>query len=207
MTLVGAFIEICKSYADMYFAVGAVSMGLLRLFTCYRDRNWRANQAIWDKALRRPDQVTPWQETALTWLKNAALLIFVLLFWPLVVPALLYELAKGPTTYKEPDPADQFECKPHCLRKKTTPKAAEAESMLTDPKGRVPDVPFGHLHEGWLKFLNSAKPGFDLWTFTVEGEEPYSPADVPWVQRSGRRRGLAWVYEGRVKAEFLTEWG
>ena len=207
MTLLGAFIETCKSYADLYLAVGAVSMGLLRLFTWYRDRNWRANQALWDEALRRPDQVTAWQKTVLTWLKNIGLLIFVLLLWPVVVPAILYELAKGPTTYKEPDPADRFECKPHCLRKKTTPEAAEAESMDHDPKGRLPAVPFGHLNDGWRKFLNSAEPSFDLWTFTVEGEEPYSPADVPWAQRTGRRRGLAWVYEGSVKAEFLTEWG
>lgn len=207
MTLVDALIVACKTYFDLYLAVGAMSMGLLRLYTWFRQRRWRAEQKIWDKALRRPDQVTPWQETALTWLKNSALLIFVLLFWPLIVPGLVYEFAKGPTTYKEPDPADQFECKPHCLRKKTTPEAAEAESMVHDPKGRAPAVPFGHLNDGWHRFLEQAEPGFDLWTFTAEGVEPYRPADVPWVQREGRRKGLAWVFDGVVRAEFLTEWG
>lgn len=207
MTLVAQLLEICKAYLESYLIVGVAGMALLRTYTWFRERRWRAEQEIWDKALRRPDQVTRWQETALTWLKNATLLLFVLLFWPVVVPALVYEFVKAPSKFKEPDPADQFECKPHCLRKKTTPAEAEADSMVTDPKGRAPAIPFAHLNDGWSRFLEQAEPGFELWTFTVEGEEPYRLADVPWVQREGRKKGLAWVCNGKVKSELLTEWG
>lgn len=207
MTLVAQLLEICKAYLEPYLIAGVAGMALLRSFTWFSDRRWRAEQDLWDKALRRPGEVKPWRVTALTWLKNASLLLFVLLFWPVLVPAILIDNLRSHIKRKDPDPADQFDCKLNSLRRRITPEIAEAESMVTDPKGRMPTLPFGHLYDGWRRFLDKSEPGFELWTFTVEGEEPYRPADVPWIQRDGRKKGLVWVCDGEVKAEFLTEWG
>jgi phosphogluconate dehydratase len=84
----------------------------------------------------------------------------------------------------------------------------EAKAIVSDPKGRVPNLPFGHLHSGWIKLLGQLEKGDSLWSFKTPG----------WTASKGERGATQWaiprdvvsgyavVRNGKVKAEFLTEW-
>jgi hypothetical protein len=194
-------------HLQLYVLLGFASLVVLRLGTWIVNGSTKSEKKQWEEFLQRPGDVKPWQKTAKELLQNFGVFIAFLFIWPVILLILLVMLIKGPDSHRDPEPEDKFDCKLHSLRRKVTPVIAEAEAIIVDPKGRVPSKPFGHLHEGWKKFLNQGEPGDDLWTFTLEGEAPYRPADVPWTQRDGRKEGFAWVRDGKVKAEFLIEWG
>jgi hypothetical protein len=77
---------------------------------------------------------------------------------------------------------------------------AEAENLgvVTDPLGRAPALPFGHLNGAWLTFLSGQEPDFSLWYFEV-------PLENALVRYERACRGFAWVKARKVKAEFVFE--
>lgn len=46
-----------------------------------------------------------------------------------------------------------FTCQKDSLINRVEPFEVEVANYVTDPLGRVPNVPFGHLHQGWINLL------------------------------------------------------
>ena len=191
-----------KNYFLLYLVSGVVTIGLLAT-------GFRLARFDWDIAQWRLGMKTlirfkdnPWKVVVKETGDTAFVALGALFLWPFVLSAVLYE-EYVPRVYK---PGDEFVCKPEHLRQQTSHEEAEAKSFITDPKGRVPAKPFGHLNAGWLKFLAEGQPQYELWTFHIEGRPPHTTSDLPWVQVIENKEGLAWVYDGKVCAEFFMAW-
>ena len=184
-------INTIKNYFLLYLVSGVVTIGLMAT-------GFRLVRFDWDIAQWRLGMKTlirfkgnPWKVVVKETGDTAFVALGALFLWPFVLSAVLYE-EYVPRVYK---PGDEFDCKLEHLRLKITPEEAEAKSFITDPKGRVPTKPFGHLNAGWQKFLAEGQPQYDLWTFHIEG------------QAQDNKEGLVWVHDGKIRAEFFTVWG
>jgi hypothetical protein len=71
----------------------------------------------------------------------------------------------------------------------------EKREMVDDPLGAVPDLPFGHLHTAWEKFLECVEPEDSIWTFSANRNE--------WG-RDIKRLGYAVVRRDKIVSHFLT---
>jgi hypothetical protein len=134
----------------------------------------------------------------------------LLLIWPLtacVAGYMLYMEIKNPSAML--DLEDAFTCKKKHLLDRSTPDKAELLASVIDPKGRVPNLPFGHLNGGWSALLEAMQEGDELWSFEVPGYVPGRQDPPPihqWAMPKGTRRGYALVAGGTVKADFVYEW-
>ncbi len=117
-----------------------------------------------------------------------------LLVWPISVGIGLQQLFFATEKPWEPNPEDAFTCKKKHLVRQTTPEEGQKLGVVVDPLHRVPDLPFGHLHAGWLALLNKQQAGDQLWFFEI--------AEQDRIQT----RGFALVNKGAVREEFLYEW-
>ena len=134
----------------------------------------------------------------------------VLAIWPLIplVPVIGWLVSKVGVIHNGDSP-HQFHCQRSNLVRRVNVSEAEAGSVVTEPLGRAPVVPFGHLHAGWRAFIAKGKPGWHLWQFEVPGYLP--PPDRSsgplWSVPRGRKVGYAWTRRWkRVEAEFISEW-
>jgi hypothetical protein len=72
----------------------------------------------------------------------------------------------------------------------------ESREVVSDPLGAVPDLPFGHLHPAWRRFLDGQAPSDRLWRFRTA----WPPYGTPTVHL-----GYARVRDGAVVAHILLE--
>ena len=162
---------------QIYLGTGLAALVVLRVASGIIQKRTKAN-ASEDEFLTLLAAKQPVKSNRQKLVEGAeflGLLALFVLFWPFILLLYLVFKLNGSEESWEPKPEDAFECKLNCLRQKVTPEMAEAEAMVTDPKGRVPAKPFGHLNDGWKRFLALGQPGFELWTFTIIGEEVTKP--------------------------------
>ena len=79
----------------------------------------------------------------------------------------------------------------------------ETVSYVTDPLGRVPNVPFGHLHQGWINLLAQLEPTDQLWSFKTKGWVADQPNSPKYLKPRNVTSGFAIVREKKVVAEFI----
>ena len=136
------------------------------------------------------------------------------LLWPLVVVfSVAYLVGKSRTKQPVPeraqDPEDAFDIKSVHLLRSVTVAEAESSAMVTDPLGRVPALPFGHLNPGWLRLMAQMQEGDALCYGEVPGRQPPQPAlrgHAQFELPRGAKRGYAIQRQGIVVADFLFEW-
>jgi hypothetical protein len=133
-----------------------------------------------------------------------------ILLWPLAVAFWVSEFRPKPEKpARVPDPEDAFDIKSAHLLRTVTAAEAESQAVVTDPLGRVPALPFGHLNPGWLRLLAQMQEGDALWYGEVPGQQLPYPAPERHVQFElprGAKRGYAIQRQGKVVADFLFEW-
>ena len=133
-----------------------------------------------------------------------------ILLWPLAVAFWVSEFRPKPEKpARVPDPEDAFDIKSAHLLRTVTAAEAASQAIVTDPLGRVPALPFGHLNPGWLRLLAQMQEGDTLWYGEVPGRQPPYPAPERHVQFElpiGAKRGYAIQRQGKVVADFLFEW-
>jgi hypothetical protein len=66
----------------------------------------------------------------------------------------------------------------------------EQAEQYSDPLGRSPTLPFGHLNAAWQRFLAGKPVGAELWAF-----------QDPWTYRTN---GYAWVRLGKIHSEIVV---
>ena len=91
----------------------------------------------------------------------------------------------------------EFKITPENLRNCLTLKEVEAAEHIDDPLGAVPDLPFGYLNAGWVKFKENLQPGDELWSFAA-----------PWMESGlkGLCRGYVIVRGDEIGRSFITDY-
>jgi hypothetical protein len=130
-----------------------------------------------------------------TLLFSVGAVLAILFFWPLVIVVFAIEPLAERLKHWRYKQQDRFHSRPEHLLGNATVHDAEAGAVVVDPLGRVPALPFGHLNAAWKAFLEKKKFWYRLQKFHIPGT------------LQGQKAGYAWVVLGRVKAEFIYEWG
>jgi hypothetical protein len=123
-------------------------------------------------------------------LGGAALVIAV---WPLAIGVLVHD--RWPSrrrnrwsSLRDEDPQRNFDAY-QALLAQVTVEQAERDNLIID--AHCPATPFGHLHHGWLRFLDKRSEDAELWSFEKE-------------HRVNFLQGYAWVKYGQIQAEFVA---
>lgn len=129
-------------------------------------------------------------------------LVCVLVGWPgflvWLVKDKIHEAARQ-KRYNEPD----FNCLPEHLIAKVNPIEAEINNYVVDPLGTVPPKPFGHLNKAWANFLACMTNDRDeMWSFFIPKGSKHGKYHIA---ATSDIKGYAWVRNGKVLGEFITE--
>ena len=193
-----------------YLSIGVLcglSLSVHRFVMEYRTQDFDWTREI--KSWARYFKFANWNRRAVT--QELKGILGFMLAWPLLPPVIAWDLSR-PKCEREMfrfqnNPADQFKCQSTHLIRRVSPEQAESDNFHHDPFGKVPAVPFGHIHAGWIQFLSVKVPKLSLWEFEI----PEDSEDVPkWFKKKTpsryRLKGYALAKGKSVRAEFFTEW-
>jgi hypothetical protein len=191
-----------------YLVSGGVIVGGIRIYNDFFKK--KEDKTNWVKdVLESLEDSKPKSVTFVQALKVALFVLLVLMIWPIAIAVAIKEVIFPTKNEFRLKPEDYFTCKKSHLIKKVNPQEVERMAVVIDPKGRAPQIPFGHLHPGWIKLLGQLERGDTLWAFKKPGQKPPKADDkgsTQWSVPRGAVTGYAVVRNGKVKAEFLTEW-
>ena len=184
---------------SVYLIAGACVLVLMRLYVKLVVRPPGNSEFVTQMmAAIRADEPYDWRKTA----KSVLFMPLAVLVWPLSVGVGISEIRKPARGYpgnpSQPAPEEQFRCQREHLRMPISATEAEMMGTVTDPLGRAPALPFGHLNGAWVTFLNKKEGDFSLWYFEV-------PLENAVVRHERACRGFAWVKARKVQAEFVFE--
>ena len=192
----------------IYLVSGGVLLASIRLYNDFFKK--KDDKTNWVKdVLDSLEDSKPKSISARQVIKVILFVMLVLMVWPFAIAVAIKETFFKSKNEFRLKPEDYFTCKKSYLIKKVNPQEVEKQSLVIDPKGRAPQIPFGHLHPGWIKLLGQLEQGDSLWTFKKPGQKPPKADDkgsTQWSVPRGAVSGYAVVRNGKVKAEFLTEW-
>jgi hypothetical protein len=197
-----------ETYLDwfwLYVGIGAISFPVLRLLVYVFHR--KESPSVWVQevmqAFEKEKTLADRIKKSIVWV--GSVLLFCLA-WPVAVMVGLYALFfdKQTPSYRSDEP--RFICQKDSLIKQVNPIEVEAASFVVDPLGRVPNVPFGHLYQGWINLLAQLEPMDQLWSFQTKGGA-IDPDDSPKYSKPRNvKSGLAIVRDKKVVAEFICGW-
>lgn len=197
-----------ETYLDwflLYVAIGAISFPVLRLLVYVFHR--KESPSVWAQeviaALEKEKSLSDRIKKTIVWFGSV---IMFCLIWPVAVMVGLYALFfdKQTPRYRSEEPS--FNCQKDSLIKKVNPIDVEAASYVEDPLGRVPNVPFGHLHQGWIKLLEQLGPTDQLWSFATKGWSIKPGHSPKYSKPCDIYSGFAIVRDKKVVAEFICGW-
>jgi hypothetical protein len=119
----------------------------------------------------------------------------VVLLWPFGVAMKLQDMAAQRARIKREE-ADTFKLKAADLVERVSLANIEQCEMVHDPLGAAPQVPFGHAHAAWQKFIDDLQPSDEIWRFSAQRTLSWGPLE--------HRRGYAIKRQGQVGAYFMT---
>ena len=96
-----------------------------------------------------------------------AALVGITLGWPIFI----YMVFEG-AWYKRvnTDPLSEekkFATQDMYLKSKVSIEEAESRALYQDPENATPAIPFGHLHKGWVTFIEQIQMEDELWSFLI----------------------------------------
>jgi hypothetical protein len=124
--------------------------------------------------------------------------IIILMAWPVFVAWLSYDRYKDYRAMLERR-KPKFFCINKYLIRKISPLEAEKDSLVIDPLGMAPAVPFGHLNGVWCDFLAGIEEGDSLWLFEIP--KGYFTGKDNWTKNP--MHGYAQVRRKKIIAEFI----
>lgn len=184
-----------------YAGSGVVALAACRLISWLKQRREGRDTFMRDLLTAMEPPRPQWVKR----LKTAGMWVMALLIWPFAVGIVVSDLAgwvrRSRIPERKVDPEDKFYAKGNLLQEVTI-ETAESRERYIDPLGLVPALPFGHLHDGWKRFL-TRKPDGDarLWAFHRKTDDENWSFD----RASGTARGYCWVVDGKVVAEIVVE--
>ena len=121
--------------------------------------------------------------------------VAVVLLWPFGLAMKLQDMAAQRARIKREE-ADAFKLKAADLLERMSLADIAQREMVHDPLGAAPQVPFGHAHDAWQKFIDALQPGDEIWHFSAQRTLSWGPQE--------HRRGYAIKRNGQVGAYFMT---
>lgn len=149
------------------------------------------------------------QEKRREFFKNLVTGSLILVVWPVAFVVLLNELTGKSDKAYAIDDEPKFTSEKKYLIEIVNPHEVETASKIVDPKGRVPELPFGHLNRGWTDLRRQMKPGDVMWSFKTKGYQANTRGAFKGPQYEFPRKivqGYAIVRSGKIVGEFLTQW-
>ena len=188
-----------------YVLVGVISFPLLRLLVYFFHRKEDPSEWV-REVLAALEKNKPLKDRLLKVLSVIGTAVAVVLIWPITTGMVIYYVFfdKQMTPHNEPD-APRFACKKEDLIAKVTPEEVEATSYVSDPLRRSPNVPFGHLHQGWISLLGQLESADELWSFKTKGWTPDSPDSPKFSGPVFVTYGYAIVRKKTIVAVFVSE--
>jgi hypothetical protein len=119
----------------------------------------------------------------------------VMLLWPFGLAIKLQDMAAQRARVKREE-ADIFKLKAADLVERMSLAEIAQREMVHDPLGAAPQVPFGHAHAAWQKFIDGLQAGDEIWRFSAQ-------RTLSWGTQE-HRRGYAIKRQGQVGAYFMT---
>lgn len=142
------------------------------------------------------------QDRSMDWKEKTVVQLIIILFWPPVVGMLVYE-----GFFNRPQPARIYRtwiATPDSLINHLSVEAIEQAEIYNDPFSAVPPVPFGHLHEAWLRFRHTLLASDQIWSFRADTSDD---EDLDWCHRHGVVEGYAVLRDGEIIGEFFAHMG
>lgn len=198
--------EAWLGYVQTYLWMGAAYLIALRSYTYFRYGRREKSELI-----RLAETLNSESKSDQKTLKARLILLgqwlVLWMFWPVAFIG-LWEIVKdlrGVGNRRDWTDEPHFECQYNDLIEQVDALQAEQDNQIFDPLQRVPQIPFGHLHPGWINLLAQMEPGDTLWRFKTVGDR--EPRDEPPRYAAGRgsRAGYAVVRGKKVVWELVTE--
>jgi hypothetical protein len=188
-----------------YVCVGVITFPILRLLVYFFHR--KEDPSIWVReVLAALEKDKPLKDRILKVLSVSSTAVVVVFIWPITTCIVIYFILfdKQGTPHDDPD-EPSFACKKEDLIVKVTPEEVEVMSYVSDPLGRSPNVPFGHLYQGWISLLGQLESEDELWSFKTKGWTPDSPGSPKFSGPVYVRSGYAVVRGKKIVAAFVSE--
>lgn len=129
--------------------------------------------------------------------------LIVLVAWPVFVAWVSYEKYKEYRDMLERR-KPKFFCTSGYLIRKISAFEAEQDSLVIDPLGMAPSIPFGHLNAAWCEFLAKIEEGDDMWLYEIPKG---SITGKDRNRASSLMKGYAHVRRKKIIGEFVRQSG
>jgi hypothetical protein len=186
----------------VYFGIGVITLPLLRLLVYIFHR--KEQPSAWftevSAALAKERTLKEKLKKSLNWF---GLLLTFCLAWPVVILVAAHALFVEKTEFRSSSDEPRFTCQKDSLIKQVDPLVVESSSYVTDPLGRVPNLPFGHLHQGWIGLLAQLEHADELWMFKTKGWSSKESGSPKYLQPRNVSSGFAVIRDKKVVAEFI----
>ena len=190
----------------LYAGVGLISFPVLRalVYIFHRQESPTAWAQEVKAALEKERSTSEQAKKIIAWF---GMLVVVSLIWPVTTLIAIYALVfdkQSKPRYNSDE--ERFSCDKNDLIQLVNALEIEAVSYVIDPLGRVPNVPFGHLHKGWIDFLAQLDPADELWSFKTKGWTSDSRDSPKYSRPRNVSSGFAIVRNKKIVAEFVCDW-
>jgi hypothetical protein len=129
--------------------------------------------------------------------------IIILVAWPVFVAWLSYGKYKDYRDMLERR-KPKFFCTHEYLIRKVSVFEAEKDSIVIDPLGMAPSLPFGHLNTAWREFLLNIEKNDEIWLYEIPKG---STTGKDYHRTTSVMRGYAHVRRKRIIGEFVRQSG
>jgi hypothetical protein len=129
--------------------------------------------------------------------------IIILVAWPVFVAWVSYDKYKEYRDMLERR-KPQFFCKNEYLIKKISAIEAEQDSLVIDPLGMAPSIPFGHLNAAWREFLAKIEGSDEMWLYEIPKG---SITGKDHNRATSLMKGYAHVRRKKIIGEFVRQSG
>lgn len=193
------------SYVATYLGIGLLVLGAILLINKVVSYRRRITADEEDLTVFKPEPRYK-KSRFRHWSEMAGLYLLAIILWPLIaafaLPDLVSQLRERKIAERDKDPQIRFYAKDNLIEIVTI-EEAEVRERIHDPLGRVPPTPFGHLYDGWQKFLGRRPgPEAELWSFHRKTD---NKDDWSIERANGTGRGYCWVVDNKVVAEIRVE--
>ena len=72
----------------------------------------------------------------------------------------------------------------------------EQREVVTDPHDAVPELPFGHLNDAWVRYQRKLLPDHEIWSFSMTWENEWNGTE--------KVEGYVAVQNGQIGPHFIS---
>lgn len=158
------------NYLYTYLVLGVLVISTIQLRLLYKRRGDHAEQRDFTAASRTKNwRNSDWVIDHLFILPVAC--VVAICIWPI---GLFWKLSKWFDREEGPsNPEGSVVIRPGDLIERLNIGEIEAREMVADPLKAVPELPFGHLHPVWKRFLQDCTDHTEIWSFNVRSKQIY----------------------------------